>query len=148
MCDVVCGSPEQEEMALQCLKGSLQTGWDDDYGGLRYMMDIEGKPLVDATVTADGKLWWPHTEALIALTMAYSRTRDVTWLEWLEKVHQYAYRTFVDVKISEATVHGEWFGYCHRDGTVARSSKGGNYKGFFHVPRALLVAIQVVEAIK
>ena len=65
-----------------------------------------------------------------------------------ESASIHAYRTFVDVKISEATVHGEWFGYCHRDGTVARSSKGGNYKGFFHVPRALLVAIQGAEAIK
>ena len=26
-------------------------------------MDVEGMPLLDATVTSDGKLWWPHTVA-------------------------------------------------------------------------------------
>ena len=54
-------------------------------------------PLLDATVTSDGKLWWPHTEALIALTMAFTRTKDVKWLDWLEKVHKYSYDTFVGI---------------------------------------------------
>ena len=105
----------------------------------RYMMDVEGMPLLDATVTSDGKLWSPHTEALIALTMAFTRTKDVKWLDWLEKVHKYSYDTFVDVRINESTVRGEWFGYALRSGKLSRTSKGGNYKGCFHVPRALLL---------
>ena len=154
MCDVVGGSERHEKVALDVLKGSLVYGWDEKngYGGLMYMMDIEGKPLVDATVTADGKLWWPHTEALIALTMAYTRTKDVEWLKWLEKVHTYSYKTFVtnvtlEGKTNESTNEStdEWYGYCNRDGSVARSSKGGNYKGCFHVPRALLMCVNEVD---
>ena len=34
-------------------------------------------------------------------------------------------------------------GYAHRDGSLARSAKGGNYKGCFHVPRALLMCAQL-----
>jgi N-acylglucosamine 2-epimerase len=146
MCDAVPGgSARHEELALAVLQGSLEAGWDDAAhgGGLLYMMDIEGRPLLDATVTADGKLWWPHTEALIALTMAYTRTRDPKWMAWLQRVHDYAYRHFVRREDGVENVGGEWWGYCRRDGSLARSAKGGNYKGCFHVPRALLMCAQI-----
>ena len=41
---------------------------------------------------------------------------------------------------------GEWFGYCNRDGSRLHDCKGGNYKGCFHVPRALLMCMQCAEA--
>ncbi len=159
MCDAVeGGSPRHEQLALDVLEGSLRAGWDADDdkwgGGLLYMIDVEGKPLLDATVTATGKLWWPHTESLVALTMAYARTRDDKWLQWLKKVHDYSYRVFVDQAAPAATgatkneeTQGGWYGYCHRDGTLARTCKGGNYKGFFHVPRALFMCGQIAHAV-
>lgn len=85
MCDAVGGSEMHEKMAFDVILGSLTTGWDGDFGGLFYMMDIEGRPLVDATVTADGKLWWPHTEALVALTLAYTRTGKEKYLDGCRK---------------------------------------------------------------
>ena len=56
MCEVV---PDDalSELALNVLEGSLEMGWDEAYGGgILYMMDVLGKPMVDATVTKDGKL--------------------------------------------------------------------------------------------
>ena len=44
-------------------------------------------------------------------------------------VHDYAYRHFHDKK------HGEWFGYLHRDGSIAQTAKVNIYKGPFHLPR-------------
>ena len=68
---------EYTELALDIIEGSLREGWDWGYGGgLLYMMDVAGRPLVDQTVTATSKLWWPMTEALIAITMALVRTGD------------------------------------------------------------------------
>ena len=40
-------------------------------GGILYMMDVLGKPLLDTTVTATNKLWWPQCEALYATMLAY-----------------------------------------------------------------------------
>ena len=40
--------------------------------------------------------------------------------------------------LCDADGGGEWFGYLRRDNTVFNRCKGGNYKGFFHVPRCLL----------
>jgi N-acylglucosamine 2-epimerase len=125
------------KMALEVLEGSLNMGWDKEYGGLFYFMDIEGKPTLQLESTM--KLWWPHTEALYAVVLAYSFTRDTKWLDWLERIHQYCFTRFVDHE------YGEWFGYCDRLGNPANTCKGGNYKGFFHVPRSLLLCIQEID---
>jgi len=133
---------EAEGIALKALLGSLEAGWDTEHGGIFYMQDILGKPLLDATVVSEGKLWWPHTEAIYACMLAFARTKDQAYLDWLVKVHDYSYKTFVDKE------HGEWFGYCNRDGSLARSCKGGNYKGCFHVPRGLLFSIQAARQVQ
>ena len=136
MCEVVADS-DLQALALDALEGSLDLGWDAAHGGgLLYLMDIEGKPLVDATVTNTDKLWWPHTEALIGLVMARTLTDDEDrWGPWLRRVHDYCYDKF---KTDE-----EWFGYLNRDGTPRHTAKGGNYKGFFHLPRALVMCVQL-----
>eukprot|EP00038_Savillea_parva_P014568 m.11355 g.11355 ORF g.11355 m.11355 type:complete len:427 (-) comp2838_c0_seq2:1150-2430(-) len=126
---------EVETMALEALKGALEIGWDTTVpaGGLLYMMDILGKPLLDTTVTATNKLWWPQCEALYATTLAYKRTGDPMWLTWLKKADAFCYTYLCDKDNG-----GEWLGYLNRDGSPFNLCKGGNYKGGYHVPRTLL----------
>ena len=131
------GDEEAKKMALDVIQGSLERGWDKEYGGLFYFMDIENKPTLQLESTM--KLWWPHNEAIYATILAYSETNDDRWLCWLEKVHRYSFDHFVD------TDHGGWFGYCDRQGNLTHTCKGGNYKGFFHVPRALLYSLKLLE---
>lgn len=75
----------------------------------------------------------------------YTQTKDPKWLKWLNKVHDYIQNyisDFSDLRLGEASSFGskggEWFGYLNPDGSIFNACKGGNYKGFFHVPRALL----------
>ena len=124
-------------LALDALEGSLNFSWDQQYGGIYYFMDVEGKPTLQ--LESGMKLWWPHTEAIYALVLAFCRTEDARWLEWLDKVHDYAFSHFVDNE------NGAWFGYCDRYGTLTHTSKGSHYKGFFHVPRALLFSILEID---
>ena len=119
-----------EQMAYNVIKGSLEFGWDNEFGGIFYFMDVAGKPTLQ--LESSMKLWWPHTEAIYALSLAYRKTGDNCWLDWLAKVHGYTFSHFVDEEV------GGWFGYCDRRGNLTHTCKGGNYKGFFHVPRALL----------
>lgn len=137
-------SEEHQKLALAVLEGSLTIGWDAEVGGVTYMMDILGKPILDTTVTATNKLWWPQTEALYACTLAYITTNDIKWLDWLEKIHVYCYTYFYDGKDREGG-GGEWFGYLTPDNKVFNRCKGGNYKGCFHVPRALAYSYLAVE---
>ena len=44
-------------------------------------------------------------------------------------------------------VYGEWFGYLHRDGSVAQSAKGNIFKGPFHIPRMLVKSTMLIGEI-
>jgi N-acylglucosamine 2-epimerase len=127
----------RRDQVLQSIEAALEFGWDREYGGLYYFMDIEGRPPLQ--LEANMKLWWPHTEAIYALVLAATMTGDEKWVRWLERVDDYAFRHFSDPKF------GEWFGYCDRRGDLTHTLKGNNYKGAFHVPRALLLSVQRIS---
>ncbi|MFI4912607.1 MAG: AGE family epimerase/isomerase [Sedimentisphaeraceae bacterium JB056] len=126
---------EKESMAFDIIRGSMDFGWDKEFGGLYYFMDVENKPTLQ--LESDMKLWWPHTEAIYALGLAYKKTGSEFWLDILNDVHDYTFDHFVDEE------NGGWYGYCDRRGNLTHTSKGGNYKGFFHVPRAMLLTSQL-----
>ena len=130
-------NPKYLRTTLDVLERSLVFGWDREFGGIYYFMDYQSKPPLQ--LEAPMKLWWPHTEAIYALVLAYVTTGEDRWLDWLEKVHDYAFSRFVDSE------YGEWYGYLDRRGNLTHTCKGGAYKGFFHVPRFLLMSVQEIE---
>ena len=125
--------------ALNILDWSFELGWDYDLGGLRYFVDVEGKPV--QALEWDMKLWWPHNEMLIAFLMAYKLTKEEKYLEKYKLVHDYSFSKFKDQE------HGEWYGYLHRDGSVSTDLKGNIFKGPFHLPRCLMENILQIKDI-
>ncbi len=107
-------------------------GWDEPYGGMINFRDCRNFPPQD--YSQDMKFWWPQCEAIISSLYAYVATGDEKYLEMHRKAHEYAFRVFADKEF------GEWYGYLHRDGTVAQPAKGNIFKGPFHVPRMMIVA--------
>ncbi|MEO0377710.1 MAG: AGE family epimerase/isomerase, partial [Cyanobacteria bacterium P01_A01_bin.17] len=89
----------------------------------------------------DQKLWWVHLETLVALVMGYRLTGRTECWDWFCKIHDYAWDHFADSE------HGEWFGYLNRQGEVLLNLKGGKWKGCFHVPRAMYLCWQQLEAL-
>ena len=127
------------QTALNILEWSFELGWDYDLGGLRYFVDVEGKPV--QALEWDMKLWWPHNEMLIAFLMAYKLTGEEKYLEKYKLVHDYSFTYFKDKE------YGEWYGYLHRDGSVSTDLKGNIFKGPFHLPRCLLENILQIKDI-
>ena len=125
------------ERALPILDWSLELGWDKDHGGLFYFVDIEGRQ--PEQLEWDMKLWWPHNEAIYATLLAHHLTGEDKYLEWFERILHYSLDHFPD------TEYGEWFGYLHRDGTVALDLKGNMWKGPFHLPRQQLYCYQLLK---
>ena len=123
------------EIALRTLKH----GWDGQYGGIFYFLDIKGNP--PQQLEWDQKLWWVHIETLITLVKGYYHTKNPECLEWFEKVHAYTWSHFADPQ------HNEWFGYLNRQGEVLLPLKGGKWKGCFHVPRGLYQVWKTLEKI-
>jgi N-acylglucosamine 2-epimerase len=122
--------------ALEILDWSLRLGWDEEYGGLFYFVDLANRPLDQ--LEWDMKLWWPHTEALYALLLAYELTGDEKYAQWFIKIHEWSFAHFPDKE------YGEWYGYLHRDGSISHTLKGNLWKGPFHLPRALLYSYLVL----
>lgn len=121
------GDPELTELGCRMLDTMWKRGWDEEQGGLFSFVDIFGKPVQE--YCHDMKFWWPHCEAIIATLLAWTMTGEERYARWHRQVHDYAHRTFHDPE------HGEWFGYAHRDGSIASTAKGNQFKGPFHVPR-------------
>lgn len=120
------------DTALTILDWSWQWGWDNDCGGIINFRDCRRFPVQD--YSQDMKFWWPQTEAVIATLYAYQVTGDEKYIEMHRQVNDYMYAHFPDKD------HGEWYGYLHRDGTVAQPAKGNLFKGPFHIPRMMIKA--------
>lgn len=123
--------------ALPIIDYSMEFGWDDRYGGILYFVDIDGKP--PEQYEHDMKLWWVHCEALYANLLAYHLTGTKCNWDNFERIDAYAFAHFPDPQ------HGEWFGYLHRDGTLANTVKGSKWKAPFHLPRMLLNVWRLAE---
>lgn len=117
------------EKAINIMLDTLEFGWDNEYGGIFYFLDIKGHPTQQ--LEWDQKLWWVHVEAIVALAKAYQVSGDERCADWFEKVHNYTWKHFKDPE------YGEWFGYLNRRGEVLLNMKGGKWKGCFHIPRSL-----------
>jgi N-acylglucosamine 2-epimerase len=127
------------QKAKDIMLHTLEYGWDKEYEGIFYFLDVKGCP--PQQLEWDQKLWWVHVEALVALAKGYALTGDENCLRWFEKVHEYTWNKFKDEE------YGEWFGYLNRRGQVLLPLKGGKWKGCFHIPRALYQVYKTFEAI-
>lgn len=117
----------------------LEYGWDKEFDGILYFMDVKGHP--PQQLEWDQKLWWVHIETLISLLKGFYHTGDQRCWDWFVKVHNYTWAHFPD------TEKGEWFGYLNRRGEVLLPLKGGKWKGCFHVPRGLFQCWKTLEKI-
>lgn len=127
------------DMALQVFDWSWDWGWDKQYGGIINFRDCKNLPPQD--YSQDMKFWWPQCETIIASLYAYLGTGDEKYLYRHERISEWTYAHFPDAD------YGEWYGYLHRDGTVAQPAKGNLYKGPFHVPRMMIKGYMLCQEI-
>ena len=123
--------------ALQILDWSWDWGWDKKYGGIISFKDCRNFP--PQCYEQDMKFWWPQCETIIATAYAYKLTGNAKYMKWHKLASEWAWKHLKDRKFPE------WFGYLHRDGTVAQPAKGNIFKGPFHIPRMLVKAWELVR---
>jgi len=132
------GDQRLVSLGTKMLDWSLERGWDEEYGGLLYFVDLKGLPVQE--YWHDMKFWWPHAEALIATLLAWHLTGEEKYALMHEKIHTWTYSRFPDPE------YGEWFGYLHRDGGLSSPLKGNFWKGPFHIPRMQLVCTRILKS--
>lgn len=129
--------PTLIKLGCKMLDYMWERGWDKEHGGIFYFKDVNDKPVQE--YWHDMKFWWPHNETIIATLLAYTLTGDEKYARWHKMVHDYAYERFHDKE------NGEWFGYLHRDGSLAQTAKGNLFKGPFHLPRQEWYCAQLLQ---
>ncbi len=120
----------------QMLDWMWQRGWDREHGGVMYFVDINGLPVQE--YWHDMKFWWPQNETIVATLLAHELTGESKYATWHRMIHDWTYASFPD------RVHGEWYGYLHRDGRLSSPVKGNLWKGPFHMPRMQLTCWQIL----
>lgn len=123
--------------AMATIKRHIEYGWDEQYEGILLSRDAAGGD--PWWPFADSKLWWPHTEALYALLLAYENSGDDWALEWFEKVHNYAFGHY------PVPSYGEWTQKLDRQGKQFTQTVALPVKDPFHLPRSLIYCTAVLE---
>jgi len=127
------------DLGLKIFDWQYKWGWDEEFGGVINFRDCKGFPNQD--YSQDMKFWWPQCETIIASLYCYKVSGDEKYLEIHRKVHEWTVEHLVDGE------YGEWYGYLHRDGSVAQPAKGNLFKGPFHIPRMLVIASMLCNQI-
>lgn len=123
------------QQAIETMRWHLELGWDAEYGGLFLARDAEGSFWEKKW---DMKIWWPHTEALYALLLAYSISKEAWCLEWFRRVHDYAFSHF------PVPEYGEWLQNLDRQGRRIDELVALPVKDPFHLARALIYSVGVL----
>ena len=123
--------------AAEVIRWHLEAGWDQEYGGIYLGIDAEGgEPFL---ANAEKKVWWPHTEALYALLLAGELTGEAWCEEWYRRVHDWSFTHF-------PMETGEWRQRLDREGKPIASLIALPVKDPFHLPRAVILALQLLGA--
>ena len=133
------------DQAIDLIRRHVELGWDEELGGLFLTVDADqiGRGQIPEG-TGTLKVWWPHTEALYALLLAYEHCRQDWCLDWYGKVHGYSFSHF---PVAE---HGEWRQKLNRGGEplpLLTNIVGLPVKDPFHLPRAMIYCLDVLSRI-
>lgn len=132
------GRPELADKACRAMRWCVERGWDDECGGLFLGIDIEGKEPV-YWKNAEKKIWWVHAEALAGLLVAREHCREDWCLDWYHRVHEWSFARF------PVPEYGEWTQRLDREGNRITDLIALPVKDPFHLPRALVVAIETLR---
>ena len=132
------GETDRVPQAIDCIRWHIERGWDQEYGGILLGLDLKGiEP--PYWKHADVKTWWQHTEALYALLLAYEKSGEQWCLDWYWRVHDWSFAHYPD------RLHGEWVQRLDRRGNPLDEVVALPVKDPFHLPRAVIYIIDVLE---
>lgn len=151
------GDKEGIARAVTIIEKAFDSGKDAEHGGILYYVDLDGlQPRGPVVTEADAKakpqydkdwsnkLWWPHTEMLYGLMLAYAFTGKDSLLDKFEELHEYTFKTFPNPDESI----GEWIQLRDRRGEPISNEVGGRLpvKDPYHANRNFIMLIELLDA--
>ena len=121
--------PENIQKCCRIIRRHIELAWDEEKGGLRLALDIDGKePIFWGKPTY--KPWWVQVETLVATAYAWKHTKDSWFLDMHKKVNAYAFSHYPNG-------YGDWYNWLDNDGNVGQTA-ALPVKDPFHLPRGLI----------
>ncbi len=130
-------NPDLIQKAAEVIRWHLESGWDNEYGGMFLSRDIAGgEPFLPHS---QKKVWWPHVEALYATLLTYELTGQEWCREWYQKVSDWTWSHFPMPNC------GEWYQRLTREGQPTMEVIALPVKDPFHLPRAAILIAQLMS---
>jgi len=111
---------------------AMKCGWDEEYRGLRYGYDLEGKPC------DDDKYFWVQAESIAAAALLADGTGDEIYWDWYDKIWDYSFYYFVD------HIYGAWYRILTRENVRYDDRKTYNNKADYHTMGACYEVLNLV----
>jgi N-acylglucosamine 2-epimerase len=137
------------DRCIQVIDWAYEKGIDKVHGGFFNLLDSHGRDVTQSRYYQeiyvpfdelwDDKCWWPHAEALYALLLAAELGPKPECLDRFYDLHDFCQKNFFDPEF------GEWYESLNREGKPKLTNKGASYKGAFHLPRALMLIVRLLD---
>jgi len=111
---------------------AMAMAWDDEFGGLVYGNDREGR------FYDDDKYFWVQAEALATAALLGDRTGEAKYWDWYDRLWDYSWTHFVDHR------HGAWYRILARDNGKVTNEKSPAGKTDYHTMGACYEVLKVV----
>jgi len=151
------GDEDVVARAAEVTRATCEKAWDHEVaGGVPQFVDRDTgyqptgnvPPEIEDAVMVhklrnlwDKKLWWPHSEALYALLLAYELTGEAWTLDWFARFHEYTFNTFPN---PDREV-GEWIQIRNRQGQPEDAVVALPVKDPMHIIRAFQHTIDTLK---
>lgn len=130
---------ETEHIAKCCrlIRRHIELALDEEQGGLRLALDIDGKePVFWGKPTY--KPWWVQIETLVATAYAYKHTKDKWFQKMHERICEFAFSNYPNG-------YGDWYNWLDWEGKPAETA-ALPVKDPFHLPRGLIYLIHLFKS--
>jgi len=133
------------DRALEIVDWAWDAGYDREHGGIVAFLDASGKEPrqmdwhKQTNMQWHDKPWWVHSEALYALALAAIEWDSQEHFDRFLDLHEWCQRYFYDAQ------YGEWYPELYRDGTPKLTDKGTLWKAAYHLPRALMKIMLLLD---
>ncbi len=138
---------------IKIYKATINSGWDNDFGGLFLFADKDGGPpkgnvgpfenekIIKKVINDwDNKLWWPHSEILYTTLLLYLYCHDTYFKDKYDIIKRYVFDTFPN----ENEEIGEWIQIRDRKGKAADKVVALPVKDPFHIIRDMILIIDLL----
>ena len=119
--------------ARELFDRAVAMAWDDEFGGLVYGNDLEGR------FYEDNKYFWVQAEAIATAALLADRTGEDAYWHWYERVWAYSWMHLVDHE------HGAWYRILGRDNRKLSNEKSPAGKTDYHTMGACYEALKVIR---